>query len=237
MYSKFISFNLLVILVWACGPSEEQLFQAGIESLERGDFQKSIGYFDRLLGKNETHAAAWNAKGVAYFEQENWDQAIASFDQSISIDSVNYKPFFNRGNALLEKRAYKEAIMDYNMANGLAPEQVDVYYNRGLALLGLEMYEDALIDFDQALQANPNQPQVHFNKAKALLGNNDPMAAISALTEVVNLDKRNAAAYYLLGVTEMSALGRKEEGCSHLKMALSLGYVQANEWIEEFCKE
>jgi tetratricopeptide (TPR) repeat protein len=174
---------------------------------------------------------------VAYIEHENWQEAIAAFDQSIIADSTNYKPFFNRGNALLENKAYKEAIMDYNMANGLAPQQVDIYYNRGLALLGLEMYEDALVDFEQALQANPNQPQVHFNKAKALLGNNDPVAAISSLTEAVNLDKRNAAAYYLLGVTEMSALGRKEEGCTHLKMALSLGYPQAKEWIEEFCKE
>lgn len=35
----------------------------------------------------------------------------------------------------------------------------------------------------------------------------------------------------------MSALGEKEEGCAQLKKALSLGYTQAKEWIDEFCEE
>ncbi len=102
--------------------------------------------------------------------------------------------------------------------------------------MGLESYEDALVDFDMALQANPNHPQAYFNKAKAQLGNNNPGGALESLTNTINLDKRNAAAFYLIGITEMSAFEKKEEGCANLKMALSLGYVGAKEWIEKFCE-
>jgi hypothetical protein len=56
------------------------------------------------------------------------------------------------------------------------------------------------------------------------------------LTNAVNLDSKNAAAYYLLGVTRMSALGQKEEGCADLKVALSMGFTEAKTWVDDFCK-
>jgi tetratricopeptide (TPR) repeat protein len=176
-------------------------------------------------------------KGWHLFQQQKYDDAINAFTKSIDADPSSYKPFFNRGNAYLEKKDFKNALLDYNMANGLDPQQVDVYYNRGLALLGLEEYEDAIFDFDVVLQANPEQALAQFNKAKAQLGNNDPVGAIESLFNTVNLDKRNGAAYYLLGVTQMSAFGQKEDGCANLKMALSLGFTEAKSWVDDFCQE
>lgn len=237
MFKNHLLLLAMLTLVWSCNPSEDELFDAGITALESEDFTKSIEYFDRVTEENADNSAAWNAKGVAYFELGNWDESIDAFTRSIALDSANYKPYFNRGNAYMEKEEFRNALIDYNRANGLDLQQADIYYNRGLALLGMENYEDALVDFETSIQAQPGQPQVYFNKAKALLGNNDPITAISVLKQTLELDNRNAAAYYLLGVTQMSAMGEKEEGCTHLNEALRLGYTQANEWIQEFCKE
>ncbi|SHN01197.1 Tetratricopeptide repeat-containing protein [Cyclobacterium lianum] len=237
MQHHLLRFSLLLLLISSCQPSAEELFDAGVAALEKQEYNQAIEYFDRVIETEANFPSAYNARGVAFFELAQWDKAIDSFSESIELDSSNYKPYFNRGNAFMEKEAYKEALYDYNRANGLDFNQPDIYYNRGLALLGLEMYDDALVDFDMALQANPEDTRVLFNKAKAQLGNNDPLNAITSLNEVVRLDKRNAAAYYLLGVTEMSALGNKEAGCTQLKMALSLGYTQAKEWIDDFCQE
>ncbi len=230
------SFIVLFFLI-SCQPSSEELFEAGIVALDEQDFDTAIGHLNRLVENDTSHAPAWNARGVIFFQTGKWDDAIDSFSRSIELDENNYKPFFNRGNVYMEKEEYKKALVDYNRANGLDFNQVDIYYNRGLALLGLEMYEDALIDFDKALHANPEQPQVLFNKAKAHLGNNDPLTAIATLEELIRIDKRNGAAFYLLGVTEMSALGNKDKGCEYLQTALSLGYTQAKDWIDEFCAE
>ncbi|HLW20827.1 MAG TPA: tetratricopeptide repeat protein [Cyclobacteriaceae bacterium] len=219
----------------ACSPSEEELFQEGIDRLDRQNYTEAVEYMDRVIAINPDHTSAYNVKGVAFFELRNWDKAIEAFDASISIDSTSYKPFFNRGNANLEKKEFTKAIIDYNYASGLDPQIADIYYNRGLALLGLESYEDAIVDFDMALHSNPNQPQVYFNKAKAQLGNNNPMGALESLTNTVNLDQKNDAAFYLLGITQLSALENKEDGCANLKMALSLGYSGAKDWIDKFC--
>ncbi len=229
-------FLILIATVIACSPSEEELFEEGISQLESQNYTEAIKYFDRVIDTNPSHTSAQNAKGVAYFELRNWDKAIEAFNASIAADSSSYKPFFNRGNAYLEKQEFTRAVIDYNYANGLDPQQKDIYYNRGLALLGLESYEDAIVDFDMALQANPNQPQVYFNRAKAQLGNNNPLGALESLTNSVALDQSNGAAFYLLGITQLSALEQKEEGCANLKMALSLGYSGAKDWIDKFCE-
>jgi tetratricopeptide (TPR) repeat protein len=231
----FLGIILLAIMA-SCGASEQELFDEGVSHLEVGDYGKAIGYFDRVIEKNESNTSAHNAKGVAFFQQGKFDESIIAFSNSIRLDSTSYKPFFNRGNAYLEKKAYKEAIRDYNFANGLDPQQIDIYYNRGLALLALEEYEDAIMDFDISLQVDPNQALVQFNKAKAQLGNNDPLGGMESLINTINLNGENAAAYYLLGVTQMSALGQKEDGCANLKMALSLGYADAQTWIDDFCQ-
>ncbi|EOZ96775.1 Tetratricopeptide repeat family protein [Indibacter alkaliphilus LW1] len=236
MKNKLLWLFAITILL-ACSPSEEELFDEGIKMLESGEYQKSIEFMDRVIDKNPEHTSAYNAKGVAFYQQEKYDEAIEAFSASIDLDETSYKPFFNRGNAHLEKKQFKEAVLDYNKANGLDPQQSDIYYNRGLALLGMEEYEDAIFDFDVILQANPNQPLVQFNKAKAQLGNNDPVAAIESLVNTVNMDNSNGPAYYLLGVTQMSAFGQKEDGCANLKMALSLGFSEAKVWIDDFCKD
>jgi tetratricopeptide (TPR) repeat protein len=136
----------------------------------------------------------------------------------------------------MELENYKEALADFNIATALDASQSDIYFNRGTALLNMEEYEDALLDFQTVLQSNPNQAEAHFRKAKAELGMNDPIHGLESLTNTVNLDPKNAEAYYLLGVTRMSALGQKNEGCADLKMALSLGYDDAQTWITDFCE-
>jgi tetratricopeptide (TPR) repeat protein len=228
---------LFIYFLNACSPSTEELLEAGAQSLMAGEFEKAAELFQRAADSSSEDPQAYNGLGIAYFEQQEYRKAIEAFDKSIQLDSSSYKPFFNRGNAKFELQQYKEAVADYNTANALDAGVVDIYYNRGLALLGMEQYEDALFDFELATEGNPKSAHVHFNKAKAHLGNNDPISAISALNEVIAIDNRNGPAFYLLGVTEMSALGKKDEGCANLKMALSLGYTAAKEWIDDFCEE
>ena len=137
----------------------------------------------------------------------------------------------------MELENFKEALADFNIATSLDATQSDIYFNRGTALLNMEEYEDALLDFQTVLQANPNNAEAHFRKAKAELGLSDPLHGMESLTNAVSLDPKNAEAYFLLGVTRMSALGQKNEGCADLKMALSLGYAEAETWIKDFCQE
>ena len=193
----------------------------GLEKMDSQNWADAVAQFDQVLEKNPTQITALNAKGVALFQQGKIKEAIPLFDQAILADSSNYKPWFNRGNANMELNNYKAALADFNLAAALDPSQLDILFNRGTTLLTMEA---------------PNHAEAHFRLAKANLGMNDPIHGMESLTNTVNLDPKNGEAYYLLGVTRMSALGQKNEGCADLKMALSLGYKEAETWIKDFCE-
>lgn len=237
LMKKLWILGLLSVSLFACSPNEDDLLKAGIEKMDSQAWQDAIVSFDQLLEINPNHAQALNAKGVALFQQGKVKEAIPVFDLAIQADSTSYKPWFNRGNARMKLEEFKLALADFNIASALDPNQTDVFFNRGTALLNMEEYEDALLDFQTVVQAKPEQAEAHFRKAKAELGMNDPIHGMESLTHAVNLDPENAEAYYLLGVTRMSALGQKNEGCADLKMALSLGYADAETWIKDFCEE
>ncbi len=220
----------------ACAPTEEELMKVGLEKMDAQAWAEAVIQFDQVLEKNPNQVIALNAKGVALFQQGKIKEAIPLFDLAIVADSTNYKPWFNRGNANMELTNYKAALADFNLAAALDPSQLDILFNRGTTLLTMESYEDALLDFEAIVQKEPKHAEAHFRLAKAKLGMNDPIHGMESLTNTVNLDPKNGEAYYLLGVTRMSALGQKNEGCAELKMALSLGYQEAETWIKDFCE-
>ncbi|WP_236139498.1 tetratricopeptide repeat protein [Mongoliitalea daihaiensis] len=226
-------------LIWlaSCSPSADELFQEGIRHLEESDYQKAITYFDRAIDKQADFTSALNAKGIALIQLAQYDRAIETLNRSIKIDSLSYKPYYNRGNAWFEKGEYRAAVMDYNTANGLEPGVLDIYFNRGVALMGMEEYEDAIFDFEILIQENPEHPRAWFNKGKSEFWNNDPVSSINSLTRAVDLDNSNGEAYYLIGTIQMSAFNMVDEGCVSFKMARSLGYADAQTWIDDFCKE
>uniref|UniRef100_UPI004048E5AE tetratricopeptide repeat protein n=1 Tax=Algoriphagus sp. TaxID=1872435 RepID=UPI004048E5AE len=227
---------LLVFSSLACAPTEEELMKVGLEKMDAQAWAEAVIQFDQVLEKNPNQVTALNAKGVALFQQGKIKAAIPLFDLAIVADSTNYKPWFNRGNANMELTNYKAALADFNLAAALDPSQLDILFNRGTTLLTMESYEDALLDFEAIVQKEPKHAEAHFRLAKAKLGMNDPIHGMESLTNTVNLDPNNGEAYYLLGVTRMSALGQKNEGCAELKMALSLGYQEAETWIKDFCE-
>ena len=194
--------------------------KVGLEKMDAQAWAEAVTQFDQVLEKNPNQATALNAKGVALFQQGKIKEAIPLFDQAIQVDSTNYKA----------------ALADFNLATALDPSQLDILFNRGTTLLTMEAYEDAMLDFEAVVKAEPNHAEAHFRLAKAKLGMNDPIHGIESLSTTVNLDPKNGEAYYLLGVTRMSALGQKNEGCADLKMALSLGYQEAETWIKDFCE-
>src|SRR5690606_8360593 len=108
----FLSLPLLLLL-WACEPSEEALIEKSIEMMQEEKYTEAITYLDRALIKNEKNFKASNIRGVAYFELGNYEEAIESYDNALAIDSSDYKPWYNRGNAHIKIEDYEAALMDF----------------------------------------------------------------------------------------------------------------------------
>jgi Flp pilus assembly protein TadD len=62
---KNLFWTAILVLLWSCSPSEQELFDEGLKLMDTEQYQKAIEYFDRVLEKNPGHTSAQNAKGVA----------------------------------------------------------------------------------------------------------------------------------------------------------------------------
>jgi lipoprotein NlpI len=172
------------------------LYNRGLAYERKGDFDRAIQDFDRVIELRPDTSKAFYNRAIAYHNKGQFDRAIQDFNQVVQL-TPDYAPAFrNRGNAYRGALAFDRAIQDYDQAIRLSPEYAVAYSNRGVAYLNKGTYERAIQDFDQAIRLKPEEGSAYrgrgtayydkgeFKKAAAdfakaaELGHGDPYAAI-----------------------------------------------------------
>ncbi|BCX09155.1 MAG: hypothetical protein KatS3mg066_3014 [Fischerella sp.] len=85
------------------------------EKTNKGNQQKVIQNYNRVISKNPGNINAYINRGIAYYRQGKYDQAITNYTQAIGI-SKNIHAYINRGIAYHRQGKYDLAIADYNQA-------------------------------------------------------------------------------------------------------------------------
>ncbi len=63
-----------------------ELVIKGKESLENGQFQEALGYFEQAILLNQNDSELWNFKAVSLRSMGRYDEAIECFNKSLEID-------------------------------------------------------------------------------------------------------------------------------------------------------
>ena len=231
MFKKIFCWCGLSLLLYACGPSPEELLSESRQLVQQGQHSEAITKLDALLASEPELAAAYNLRGVAYLESNNTQDAISDFSQAVRFQPEEYKYWFNRANARFQAGEFNTAVQDYNEAIKLQPEVADIYVNRAAALYDMQNLEAALQDINLALQKAPDNPLVQFNAGKIYYRLDSLPQARQHLTKAVSLDKKRAEAFYLLGLL-LQRQGEQQEGCTLLKQAAQLGSEAAKQASE-----
>ncbi len=63
-----------------------ELVIKGKESLENGQFQEALGYFEQAILLNQNDSVLWNFKAVSLRSMGRYDEAIECFNKSLEID-------------------------------------------------------------------------------------------------------------------------------------------------------
>jgi tetratricopeptide (TPR) repeat protein len=84
----------------------------------------------------------------------------------------------------------------------------------------------------RAAAAEPNLAIAHYNEAIGHLHLGEAAAAVDCLTKVVELEPKNAPAYYHLGVA-LQANGQTAESRLCVAYAIELGYQPSKEALQE----
>ncbi|MCS6818828.1 MAG: tetratricopeptide repeat protein, partial [Chitinophagales bacterium] len=94
------------------GQSVEQLYKAGLQSLQSGAYYAAEAYFKQALTKDDSRVEIWNNYAEAARLNNNYTTAIQAYEKVIQLDKTKAFPLsrFWLGSLLIYVQQYQEAI-------------------------------------------------------------------------------------------------------------------------------
>jgi tetratricopeptide (TPR) repeat protein len=155
------------------------------------DYDRAIAEYNEAIRLDPTLAAAFDARGDAYYYKGEYDRAIADYSEAIRLDPKYAAAYSDRGLAYAKKGSYERAIADLSDAIRLAPNSARYFNLRGYVYYSKGDYSKATSDYKEAVRKSPSNAGYHLNLGTALFESQDEDAAISSFEEAIRLDPDN----------------------------------------------
>src|SRR5260370_14565544 len=132
-------------------------------SLEMGDGEQAVGYFEHALklsdavAPNSVDASVLGGRGEAYRQQGRFEEAVADLTRAIELDPHYAWAFGSRGEAHRQQGSFKAAVADFTRAIELDPKYCWAMAHRGEAYRQQGRFVEAVADVRQA-----NEPDPHY---------------------------------------------------------------------------
>lgn len=128
----------------------KELYNTGMDELERRNFGAAIIFFSEAINKNPLDDESFYCRGYCKDEIFMWGTARADYDEAIKINPNNIEAFMNRGINKDEVEEYESALEDYNKALEIDSEHSLTYSNRGNTKFNLGDKKGACEDWNKA---------------------------------------------------------------------------------------
>jgi tetratricopeptide (TPR) repeat protein len=137
----------------------------GVISLEQGNFDAAINYFEKAIKLKETNPYAYFNLGNVYAKKGDVDQAILCYEKAVRLNPQFADAYHNLAFLLQKKGCFDEAIDNYKMSLKLNPELIDAYYNIGTILQDRKQLDEAEAYYKMALRHDPAYVDSYYNLA------------------------------------------------------------------------
>jgi len=142
----------------------ESYFQLGYNEVDKGNYEKAIGHFEKAIKADPTgncgsavKGKAHGELGYAYFRTGDSVQAMTYYNKAIQLDRRNPYPHVNKAALLLMQKKNRDAQRELDVLVATNPNFIDAYIQRGFIHHSENQFELAKSDFDRALQLNTDQ--------------------------------------------------------------------------------
>jgi tetratricopeptide (TPR) repeat protein len=176
------------------------------------------------------------AEGYKLLTQGDYFNADLEFDDALFADGNNLDALRGSYMCAMQIGNNEKALKRANKFVELKPDSSVGYHDRGLVYQNMEDYQKALANFDKAIRLGVFYPTIaYFNKAESLRKLARFDEAIVAFNIVLSIDKNDARAYYMKGVT-FELMKNMDSACASFKLASLLGDESAEKKVTIACK-
>ncbi|HEY3990457.1 MAG TPA: protein kinase [Acidobacteriaceae bacterium] len=216
----------------------------------RGDLDRALQGFERVVERDAQFAAAWSGLGIVHLQyvrngfggQMHLLSARRAFDRALEIDPGSIEANLYRVYMMLsrgEKESARHGIEQLLRTSG---NDWNVHSIAGITLRLDGMYEDALAQFNRSLQLNPaNAPAIYNHRARVYQYQNQLELAEEELQKGLTLEPkhsllRTSLAYQHMrkgeletAISLLEAVIREDDSMRLAFPTLALCYVQVGQ--------
>jgi tetratricopeptide (TPR) repeat protein len=142
-------------------------FKEGLALAESGKFKDAISLYNKAIDADPKYAAAYNARGWAYFKIGDYPSALKDNDRALDLKPQVPSALLNRSWTLWGMKQYDKALVDTNRAIELKPDYARAYAVRSLIYIYTNNYVKAVEEADKALGLNLNYALAYFYRGTA----------------------------------------------------------------------
>jgi tetratricopeptide (TPR) repeat protein len=168
----------------------------------KGDISLAIDAYTAAIKSDESFAAAYNLRGLAYRRKGEIDQAISDYSKAIELNDLYVEAYSHRGFAYNHKDNYVKAINDFNRAISINANFEEAWQGLGETYHREKKYDEAIENLTKSITLNGQNAKaynargvVYHDRAAARNRESDFDLAIADYTKAIELDKNYAGAY------------------------------------------
>lgn len=144
----------------------------------KGDYEKAIDDYTRLLQLDSDSPNLLNSRGNAYTGKGDYAHAIADYSRSIAFNTNASKvgdvlhvgtTLANRCEARALAGDFKKALHDCDAAIKLEPNEPVPLSSRGFVYLLMGKNDEALADYDASVRLGPERPSALYGRGMVKL--------------------------------------------------------------------
>ncbi|HEY0725965.1 MAG TPA: tetratricopeptide repeat protein, partial [Pyrinomonadaceae bacterium] len=188
--------------------NEFALHNRGAALLALKRYHEALESFERVLTLAPDDTEALTNRGVALYELRRWDDALRSHDRAVALKPDYAEAWSNRANVLLELKRRDDALASWDRALAIKPDFAEALNNRGSALRELGRDTEAIADYEKVLALAPAHEYAKGTLLHAKMHCCDWRGYsqdVANLIDEVRLNKRVAAPFELLNITDSAA--------------------------------
>ena len=197
-------------------------------------WQNSINLFTDLVKKYPSQAHAHFILAKNLMDVPDLNGALVSMNRSIELDPKAPESYFYRGNIFYGQQNYTAALNDYLKAVELNPQYREAYYNIGVTYNTTNRFQESIEPLTKAINIMPNE-YMYQTRASSFFNLRRLQEALDDYTKAIAINPQVGQVYFNRGATYLN-LQQTSNACADWRTASGLGFTQANEMINTYCR-